>query len=957
MDVRMTLSTVSMMLLVAVAGAGAGSGPQDTILLETDSFVIGVGGDGRVARFVDVGSGIDYCDHAAAGAFGSVRGGGRTFPATAAAYGEQLLTLEFAGIDGQAVFRVIPEPRRLVFEVIAFTCGNAEEFTFARIPLTLMGEFTEPFGASPLALNLETNCVQIPGLCPGISGFIATKRFGFVGARGAIVAGPTSELRDALKDAVKSSPDLAPSLLGGPWALDADINQGSYLIAMEEHVTEDNVGKWLDAARCVGASQIDLHGGDAFRFGDFEVNRDMYPRGRESLKAVVDAIHDAGFAAGLHTYAFFIAKETPWVTPVPDSRLDTDAVFTIVDDISEDDAMIGVEESTEAMSTVTGFQVRNSVTLRLDDELITYGGIGKEPPFTFKDCVRGAYGTRAARHARGTKAYHLKECFGLFVPQGDSSLFAEVAQRTADLYNACGFDMLYLDALDGADILGGAEYAWHYSAKFVYELTRRLEKPPVMEMSTFSHHLWCVRSRMQAWDCPARGVKDFVDCHALHNRQWKSAFLPTHLGWWGCFDWNGIQPDRTMPDDMEYLCAKALATDSSLSYIVGFSPDSLKRANRQRLAAIARRYEALRSAGAVPDSIKSRLAVPGNEFTLEVADDGQWAFRPASYSRHKITAETGAEQLVINNPYGPQPLRVRIEALLDAEDYDSPAGTVLADPRNPGEFGPAETQQGVTATLERLPENAAGEGIGAVLVARNTDVECDRAWAAFRKEFAPPAGMKERGLGLWVDGDGQGEVLNVQVRTPQHLGGGFADHYIRINFTGRRYFRLVEPESEELSRYEWAHTRRRNDLLRDVSRVTAYAYPMYHVWVDYNQIASLTIGVNNLPQGKSVKVGLGAVKAAPLRKVKLVNPTVTIGGSTVTFPVAFESGSYLEFLGPDHCRVYDSQGESVGEVVPAGPVPVVEPGENICVFGSAPQTEGGVRARIIVVTYGEPLSP
>ncbi len=540
------------------------------------------------------------------------------------------------------------------------------------------------------------------------------------------------------------------------------------------------------------------------------------------------------------------------------------------------------------------------------------------------------------------------------MPQGDSDLFTEVAQKTADLYNACGFDMLYLDALDGVGILAGGENGWHYSAKFACEVARRLDRPAVMEMSTFSHHLWTLRSRMEAWDCPARGVKDYADLHVLRNLRWKSAFLPTHLGWWATFEWKGVQPERSFLDDLEYVCAKALATDSSLSYVVGFTPDELARGNAQRLAAIAKRYENLRSADTVPDSIKAQLAVPGTNFTLDADGDGHWQFRPANYSKHRIEGANGPEPLVIDNPYGAQPLKLRIEALLDTKPCDSPDSTVLADLGNSGEFGVAQTRQGVTATLERAPEDSDKEHLGAVLVARNTEVESNRAWASFKKDFPTPIDLKEKGLGLWVQGDGQGEVLNVQVRSPQHLGGGLADHYIRVDFTGWRPIALVEPESEDLARYEWAHTRRRDDWARNPSEISAIAFPMYHVWVDYGQIASLTLGLNNLPAGKSVRVGIGTIKAVPLCKKKLVNPTVTLGDNTLTFPVELDSGSCLEFLGQDNCRVYDARGECIGVVVPTGRMPVLEHGKHSCTFGQAGEP---VRARITVITYGEPLSP
>ncbi len=944
----MKIKAVILLVLSSVSLAASG---QDALSLKTDSFVLSVSPDGRVAGFVDSQSGVDYGDPSVETPFATVRSGGKAFPATAARFDQGRLTVGFAGLDGEAVFRVVPEHRRLNIEVASFGCTDADELLFGQIPLTLKGDFTEPFSASPLALNLNTNCLQIPGLSSGLSGFIAYKRFGFVGARGAIVACATGELRDALKDAVKSSPDVAWSPLGGPWALDAPINQGSYLIAMDEYVTPDNAGKWVAAAQAAGASQVDFHGGRAFRWGDFEVNREIYPQGRDSLKAAVDAIHEARMAAGLHTYAFFIAKDSPWITPVPDPRLDADASFTLVGDMAEDTVTVPVAESTESMSTVTGFQIRNSVTLQIDDELITYTGIDKQAPYAFTGCVRGAYGTRTARHSTGSTVRHLKECFGLFVPQGDSSLFTEVAQRTADLYNACGFDMLYLDALDGSGILEGAPCAWHYEAKFVDELLRHSEKPAVIEMSTFSHHLWRARSRMQAWDCAQRSVKAFVDCHVANNRQWKAAFLPTHLGWWANFEWMGIQPERSFPDDMEYVCAKALATDSSLSYIVGFSPERLKSANTQRLGAIAQRYEELRSGGLVPDSIKERLIAPGQDYSLELTDDGRAQFRPTSYMKHFVTADDSSGAFTFTNSHAAQPLRLRIEACLSPAPYDAPESRVLTDFGNSAEFI-AETQVGVTATLEPAETDA-----DAVLSVQNAEAEPYRAWAAFRKEFAAPVDLKDTGLGLWVHGDGQGEVLNVQLRSPIHAGGGLADHYIHVNFTGRRYFELVEPESEAMGNYEWAHTRRLSDVLSNTQGAMGFLYPMYHIWVDYGQIASLTLGVNNVPEGKSVTIGLSTVKAVPLNRKKLVNPAVRLGERALTFPVELDSGSYLEFLGPDNCKVYDAHGECLGSVVPSGQIPQVESGVNTLNFDCDAGADVCRRARLTVITSGEPLYP
>jgi hypothetical protein len=264
------------------------------------------------------------------------------------------------------------------------------------------------------------------------------------------------------------------------------------------------------------------------------------------------------------------------VTPAPDPRLGKDATFTLAAPLGAKDTSVRVAESTEGMSAITGFFVRNSVTLQVDDELITYTGVCNEPP-GFAGCQRGAWGTRPAAHAAGTRAHHLKECFGLFVPDGDSTLLSEVAAKTAEAFNTCGFDMIYLDALDGEDILGGAENAWHYGSKFVFEIWKRLDHPALMEMSTFHHHLWTVRSRLGAWDHPTRSHKRFIDIHCAANEENRRMFLPGQLGWWAVKTWSGGQGEPTFSDDIEYLCCKALATDTGLS-LMGVDPENITQA-------------------------------------------------------------------------------------------------------------------------------------------------------------------------------------------------------------------------------------------------------------------------------------------------------------------------------------------------------------------------------------------
>jgi len=79
------------------------------------------------------------------------------------------------------------------------------------------------------------------------------------------------------------------------------------------------------------------------------------------------------------------------------------------------------------------------------------------------------------------------------------------------------------------------------------------------------------------------------------------------------------------------------------------------------------------------------------------------------------------------------------------------------------------------------------------------------SWARLDREFAPLLDLsKQQGLGFWVHGDGRGEVLNVRLESPVTFPlGRLPDRYVTIDYTGWRYFELVESESSRWSDYVW----------------------------------------------------------------------------------------------------------------------------------------------------------
>lgn len=917
------------------------AGPEGGCTLENQHLKLAIGPDARTTQFLDKLAGRDYCASGAKAPLARVKKAGREFAASSAQYADGRLALSFGDSGVTSVLKPAVHPQHLVFEVVSVTGEQVEEFTFVDIPLALKGTPQEPFAACALALDLKTNVQELPRPASRLRA-TCYPRFGMAGAKVALVGAPQEKLRGALQEAVSAAPELPHSPIGGPWALGQPINQGSYLFNFG-NMTVEKADEWIALAKTLGLNQIDFHGGASFRFGDCRPNPQTYPQGLASLKAVIDKLHAAGIAAGLHTYAFFIDKGCPWVTPVPDARLAKDATLTLAADLPADAAAVPVLESTAAMSAITGFFVRNSVTLKIDDELITYGGVSKEPPFGFIGCQRGVCGTRRTAHAKGAKVDHLKECFGLLVPDPETTLFEEVAARTAETFNACGFDMMYLDALDGEDVLGGGQWSWHYGSRFVYEIWKRLKRPALMEMSTFHHHLWCGRSRYCAWDHPTRSHKKFIDLHSAANEESRRMFMPGELGWWALKCWSGPQGEPTFADDIEYLMAKCLGTDTGFA-LMGIDPDTAKSvAALPRLGAIVRRYEELRHSGKVPEQVKARLRAPGEEFTLAGSLKEGWSFRPVQYARHKVqSAEPWSSQWKSTNKFAAQPLRLRIEALMAAGPFDAPESVVLADWTGAGDFPLRAAAAGVVADLAPSKDQVKAGPVSGRLTATNSGPGRAGSWAKLEKAFDPPRNLAaQQALGLWVHGDGQGEVLNLQLRSPEHVSHAIGEHYIIVDFTGWRYFELIEPEGERHADYHWPY---------------GGIYAIYRESVHYGQVASLGLWLNHLPPGKPATCFLGPIKALPLVPGKLVNPAVTVGGKTVTFPVEIPAGHYLELLGPDDCKLYGPAGDLVREVKPQGPIPTVAPGDSQIHFQAQTPPNTSPRANVTVITQGEAIT-
>jgi hypothetical protein len=234
--------------------------------------------------------------------------------------------------------------------------------------------------------------------------------------------------------------------------------------------------------------------------------------------------------------------------------------------------------------------------------------------------------------------------------------------------------------------------------------------------------------------------------------------------------------------------------------------------------------------------------------------------------------------------------------------------------------------------------------LGCLVVATNAGkVARNASWARFERTFSPLLNLKEcQGLGVEIEGDGSGTLVAIRLESSRAIAyGAIADRYIIVDFTGRRFFSLAETESSRWSDYVW------ND--------GKGAYNAYRETIDFSAVESVNVWLQNIPPGRETRCKLSPVRALPLRKGVVKDPSITLSGKTITFPVELASGSWIECNGPEDCAAYGSRGEPRGKVTPRGEWPTLATGIAPLQFSCDSTNAFKPRCRVTVFTRGKEL--
>ena len=126
----------------------------------------------------------------------------------------------------------------------------------------------------------------------------------------------------------------------------------------------------------------------------------------------------------------------------------------------------------------------------IDDEIIRYESIGPEGRWdTFQKCQRGSWDTRPAAHKSEAECRHygVDGCINGYIVDQETGLFDEATSRMAQIFNTCGFDMVYFDGSEDVDRRRFNYYMSNFRAVTMSKFTKR----PIIHMGGgYTHNLW-----------------------------------------------------------------------------------------------------------------------------------------------------------------------------------------------------------------------------------------------------------------------------------------------------------------------------------------------------------------------------------------------------------------------------------------------------------------------------------
>jgi len=774
--------------------------------------------------------------------------------------GDNTFKIEYFDSDTQIILKIEPKEKYFIFsilDVINLTDDineielynlDPEHVPFRDKDWAINAGSDELF-LNFLPLEVETVC----GASGSYYGCKATKWMGFVNRRGALLTVPKSEYYSAFEDLITEY-DL-PNVL-----LDRECFRESYLFAT---VTEDNYLDLLDHAKRGNFKQFLAI--DPVVFGHYDQPRSF--SSQEAFYNAMDQFITNDIKVGIHTHFNRIQPDDFLFHPVSESlykeyigNLDGSiskyvSVVTLDNDLSQNQMF---------MHFVGSRYTRSGYYLLIDNELLRCSSYSNNQ---LSGCERGQYTTKSS-HASGTDVYLVPFYINFFINPDNEKVKKESIDSFAALGNRLNVSLIYMDATSFAGkpgMKGDVRVNYVHKYGVLPYLTKLNKFPPVQFGEDFSlSYGWYYHRRTATWDGVVFKNKEFTKVKAtgiLNQNPYQQ--ILGEIGWWkihGASFSDGTNDfDSVTFDDIHYAMTKVLALDTSIG--VQLSSYYEQHGLLNELFDLIGLYHKLINedieTGLVPESLKQHLKQIENE--AEISNVSGWNLIEKKVDKQYAVWDASEDYVYkTDNPFGDQKLKLEIRPRFDYYDFDDHRHLLISDFSDISEVS---TTSNVTCSIDnegRVSVSNTGSSTGGCKI--------------------PIPGSfiltHRRGMGLLITGDGNGEEVIIHLDDGRF---GYRDFRFSVDFDDTRDVRLGDAKTSGSKGWDYSGSRRNWNY-------------------NYDRNAKIAVYIIVAPY-ESYSLQLHSLKGLRERgKSILVNPTITVNGETIIFPVSLSVDDNSEHI-------------------------------------------------------------
>jgi hypothetical protein len=282
--------------ILVLAGCVLSSARAEDYVLENDLVRWTVSADGQSKSLVEKSTGRPWGQPCPAAL---VKKAGKWHAASSVTRQGDLWRAVFGDSGVAADYRIAARPRYFLVELAEIRGEGIEELCFVRLDAAIQGNYggwlnvkwNEQFAVAVLGLSDRVNTFGPPGWA------LVYPEFGMKGQKAVLVAAPKAQLLAVIQE-VERDEKLPSPKIAGRWAkTSSDVRRG-YLFT---DLTEANADETIRYAKLGEFGYVMTYDGTwSASLGSYPINLKNFPKGEESVKAVLDKCHAAGLKVGMH---------------------------------------------------------------------------------------------------------------------------------------------------------------------------------------------------------------------------------------------------------------------------------------------------------------------------------------------------------------------------------------------------------------------------------------------------------------------------------------------------------------------------------------------------------------------------------------------------------------------------------------------------------------------------------